>query len=1477
MRKTVSPSGHARVRSGMLKSDDFAQVSFSVIAVVLLVSSAIAGTYIASDQLEKAKAERKLDLISSMEDNIADLREELGLCAASRAQGVMRGWDEFPINETKISGAFSDSMLEYISSSFPRTSSKYTISVENWTGGLFFIERNTLDLVPSDSTTPDACEFDDTVVEYSRLSGPHEEELAVVSANPYYVAVGNFSAKVSSDSVTLSRSLSFQRPVVSALPFLECKLRMFEASSAGECSDLARTVGDMLTTLAQMRVLEAYGQPMYASGMNTSEVLTESDVYKAVCVGLLIEQVRMFRTSDRSFAAFVKEACGGEGPGLAALQGSKGRALDPGELFLWFLGKTEVDLDPTTLVAEALFGLTDQLVLKFMEYMGWLGTLDLAYDAVRNVLSTVDAVVTFLTGEDKATTAVTTWIRKALSSCTSDPADCTTLFSSSTDCVIPISEKTFFVEDASGTMYPVWIGNTSAVVDIPRYDLLSSDAWADLYPLFKECQTDVRRLAADSVIRMAFDLASSSQVRIDGFTVDPSDGKDMFRQLAGSAGRIDLELDPREVASVGRSLPLFTAQYEFAERFSEFTSTRGIGLVELGDIVEGALDSLAEQALDSARHAYIPNLVVPVEQQLRDIVRTDVESDHDWGVAESFMSTLTALLEFRLDTLTRLVNCSVYKVDDGFAGPMVDSLAALFASGAGSFPGLERMIEQSLDEFSQQILMQGDLSGNKQLVYADTSARFEFWEGDRAAAKSEGSVLEESVSVEVLGGLATMQTVQYDPASGMASLEHLFPTDALLVQVKRPWDFDRSEGEYPNTHLTDLTNLSATPYSTQWTVSALGLVTLRTSTNNSELMSLSPDPIWTQRDIRIELSFPVVVHSAWPLQGVEYNPTNTAVSDMMDAAKKFANIVWDKIEPVVGWLKDGLERLYGFVTRVFDVLSSFATRVIKVITSVLEILVENIQEFVQKVADSVLARAVRVFIDLTGRVEFRVSMYGFVVIVQTNLPDLIYRHGSDLLRIMVYTDRLGPGLTLGVRIARLSDGSYDILANGTLALKGAVVEVAIDPLMHILRRFVEAHCKGEGWALDIVMPEVEPYELCEVSTSDIPFVGDFLSNIPIPALGLSASVEAGMKLKYSSPFPTDVVVNEFESNPAGEDSGAEWVELYNPLDRPKSVDGWMLTTAHGRTSAMTLSGTIPANGVEVFTFEQASIDNGSPGDPFNDGDSVILQDAAGLTVDATPMLRDTSNDGRTHQRAWDGGPKWVFKEASKDDSNGAPVLLASSDFIAKALFEALKQSFLETKLEEVTASLDFVCMFAKRVLSNFIENLLALVKQIIHEVVFYLEVGLSDASGTACVAFRTAFVVTGEAIVDLIRWLIYTFATFVVNLGRAQNPLAYPHFPSAFLSDLYLRFESLFEVGLPRALRVIGALAGVRDRYSLVVSISPNLPAIGKLLGRSWGNWSVEFGAYLESVPKQFGSMLFTVDSGGLMDFWLVKGRLYGV
>lgn len=1466
------------VRRRRLRSDSLAQVSFSVIAIAILVASSMAGAYIAKREMDEADAKKRQRLLDAMERAVVDVSRELELAAASRAARLVSGWDSYPVNETEISGAFSREMAGYINGSYPRIEERFKVEVTSWTGGLFYIEQKTLDLVPDDGTRQAEVKVDGAQMTYSKLPPASTETLAERTSNPYYAALGNFTVVVSTADVRLVREACFQRPIISALPFLESKLRAFEAASDGEFSDMGRLVSYMLSTLCEMRVLDGYGQPMCSGGLDTSMIMTEQDVYRALAVALLLEQARLLRAVDPGFAEQVAEACGGGGYGLVALMSAGGEYIDPSELFLWFLGKTTAEVDPGMIIAQAVYGLADQLVLKLMDYMGWLGVADGVSSVLETIGGTLDSAIAWLTGEDKSLSSVVSWILDAVNLAGFDVSMLRYAFEASQDFALIVPEREYFVEDASGELYPVWAGNITTVVNVPAYDLLGSDSWKGFYPSFKECQAGLRGLLQDAVVRLGFDIASIAELRIDGVAIDPSDNRTLFESLARGAESVQLVLDKGELQGMARNLPMFSSQYELASMFSGFVRSNAESLLDLEGSFEAACDDLASSILGSLRCPYIPGLAIPVEDQLREIVRADVASDLSWGLAGSLRSSLEAIGEAHLRRLASAVNMSVAKADDGFAGPLVDSVAGAIAFGAEGIPGMDSLVESCLTAFSRGVLRQSDLSGFKRSVYVDLAHPFEFWEGDRSSAEAGGRVANESVTVRAEDGLPPMRAVPYSEELGYTSLSGLVPAGEVLVMVKHPGDFDRSRSEYPNLHLTSLSNSSATPYTTQWTVSVSGLVPLSVATGSSGLQSmLSEEAPSSRAVVKVELSVPVVLHSAWPLQGVEYNPSSTFLKDALDVAKKFCDVVWDKIEPAVGWLKDGLERAYRFVAHAFETLASFANRVIKALAGALQVLVETMQEFVQRIANSVLAKAVKWFIDLTGRVEFRISLFGFVISVQTNLPDLLYRKGSDLLRILVSTDRLGPGISFGIRVARLADGSYDVLANGTLSLRRVTVEVAVDPLMHILRRLVEVHCTGQSWGLDLLIPEVEPYETAQVSTSDLPGAGALLSNIPIPVLGLSASVEAGLRVKYSPPFPDDVVINEFESNPPGEDSGREWVELYNPLDDPVCLDGWTLATAHGKSSSMSLEGTIPANGLRVFVYPQTAIDNGSPGDPFNDGDSVLLIDPEGRTVDMTPMLRDTSNDDRTWQRSWDGGPKWVFREGSRGASDGAPLLLASSDFIAQSLFEAFKEAFTETQLQEVHASLEFVSLFAQRVLKHFIDNMLSLVGEIVHEVILYIRVVLSDATGSAGVGFRASFIVTGGALVDLLRWLIGSLATFIVNLGRPSCPVAYPAFPQALFSGLYLRFELLFEVGLPRMIRVLGATGDTGGRFTCAVAVSPNLPAIGKLAGRHWGNWSVEFGVYLEGVPRSFAAPFVKDTSDGMMDFWVLKGRLYGL
>ncbi|UCE92207.1 MAG: hypothetical protein JSV90_03480 [Methanobacteriota archaeon] len=228
---------------------------------------------------------------------------------------------------------------------------------------------------------------------------------------------------------------------------------------------------------------------------------------------------------------------------------------------------------------------------------------------------------------------------------------------------------------------------------------------------------------------------------------------------------------------------------------------------------------------------------------------------------------------------------------------------------------------------------------------------------------------------------------------------------------------------------------------------------------------------------------------------------------------------------------------------------------------------------------------------------------------------------------------------------------------------------------------------------------------------------------------------------------------------------------------------------------------------------------------------------------------------------------------------GTPVYsggLATADFIAKALFEALREALEETRTAEVTASLEFLQTLGRRVLDNFIDNLLDIIKEVVHEVVFYLEATLSDATGAAGAGLRLSFIVGGEAVSELLKWLIKSLATYIVNLGRAGNPVEYPPSPEAFFADLHIRFEVLFFVGMPRLLSALGGRVDQSLRVTALVAISPNMPAIGRLVGRDWGRWEVDFGLCLEGIPREVVGSLFVGASGERVDVWLVRARAYG-
>jgi competence protein ComEC len=124
-----------------------------------------------------------------------------------------------------------------------------------------------------------------------------------------------------------------------------------------------------------------------------------------------------------------------------------------------------------------------------------------------------------------------------------------------------------------------------------------------------------------------------------------------------------------------------------------------------------------------------------------------------------------------------------------------------------------------------------------------------------------------------------------------------------------------------------------------------------------------------------------------------------------------------------------------------------------------------------------------------------------------------------------------------------------------------------------------------------------------------------------------------------------ILINELESNPNGDDSGAEEVELYNPSEVPVDLSGWSVGSTAGRTATVVIDSgaTIPAQSHLIIGRSSQWLDNGDEG--------VELRDSSGALIDSAGPFSDEDNDDSTWQRSPDGGKRWIFATGTMEGAN----------------------------------------------------------------------------------------------------------------------------------------------------------------------------------------------------------------------------------
>lgn len=136
-------------------------------------------------------------------------------------------------------------------------------------------------------------------------------------------------------------------------------------------------------------------------------------------------------------------------------------------------------------------------------------------------------------------------------------------------------------------------------------------------------------------------------------------------------------------------------------------------------------------------------------------------------------------------------------------------------------------------------------------------------------------------------------------------------------------------------------------------------------------------------------------------------------------------------------------------------------------------------------------------------------------------------------------------------------------------------------------------------------------------------------------------------------YADHVVINEIDINPPGDDSKSvvEWVELYNPTDKPLDIGGWTIasTTVLKKTMKIPVGTIIQPNKFLTYSYQTVWFTDVS--------ETVQLRNIDGDVIDQTPSISDIKNDFNSWQRVYDGvdtdsSSDWKFAISTAGSSNG---------------------------------------------------------------------------------------------------------------------------------------------------------------------------------------------------------------------------------
>lgn len=762
----------------------------------------------------------------------------------------------------------------------------------------------------------------------------------------------------------------------------------------------------------------------------------------------------------------------------------------------------------------------------------------------------------------------------------------------------------------------------------------------------------VQEIAKDAVRR----VASLVNERLDTFRVDPSDDtpflvdlKDWIVSLIDEVVRF--YKSPEGMEEIKRILASFSnneigsledLKYYLWERYDGFVDSQSI-LVSTTENI--ALDLLENHvSFEVIGEEIIENTNISSDWTFEGNLTADllpaaemktVFLNGGMDCQEQFTDLKNALLD-DVDSAyqqvkRREVGIGVGSTDKGVLVQAVEAAEAassdiLLAVIGGALDvmegvGLLDMALEAVSDFMEGML-DGSEASNVQFILPYTFEEpFEFYEGAYDIASENGITEELRFTVDQLQDHIAARWSNIDATTAP-------PAGTIFVDFNQKGHADGDIGydsdDVKGKHYTDVLSVSKRPYETRWDISVLGRVPLRVGIRDR--MVLGPGgarPIWLNKSIEINFTTTIVIYTGWELEGVDYDSSNTLLTDILD----FMYVAWDTIKAPLMDIIDYLQIVTDILREAFQLLLEFGSQALAVISDATDFAISLLQSFVSDVL-SFVSEHLSGFLRDFGLEQFSIWFAGLTF--EIKLPN--GKEREDCQCSMWATARggvLGNDLDFTTYLVELDEPVDNmemyILVEGELRFgSSGAANFTIDPFM-ILREYiievhaVELNAEGDGWALDIVAPEIDVYRTSGTTLSEV--IG-FVPVVPLPMFGIEVGVDVGISIKHMATHPRFPLMNLKLT--IYETLKESFLEAWSGIELPPTLDSLeecVRLTAEGFIDR--LKGRFEESIIEVVLYLDLSVSalgsGGSVGGGFRLGlvvDRTVLFDLVSWVIDA---------------------------------------------------------------------------------------------------------------------------------------------------------------------------------------------------------------------------------------------------------------------